>query len=149
MTENQTQNTDEADEKQKAFWEKARKGVLNYLDEKGGTLPLGEMHEYSLNKFFIQHQRFSQMMESFVDEELIEFDQGKNEATINDITLIFDITQLRKSKQVRNRKRRCDSPTLIMFFDPLGYAHINPLVQAILQTALIFRISIFNGRFIK
>jgi len=64
----------EKEAKLKEFFERARKGVLKYLDEKGGSLPMGEMHEYSLNKYFIQHQRFSQMMETFVDENLIDYD---------------------------------------------------------------------------
>ena len=85
MTDQQSQNhQDEAEAKQKALWEKARKGVLKYLMEKGGKLPLGEMHEYSLNNYFIQHQRFSNMMETFVDEGLVDFDQGTSEATITD-----------------------------------------------------------------
>ena len=72
----------EKEAKLKEFFEKARKGVLQYLNEKGGSLSLGELHEYSLNKFLIQHQRFSQLMESLVDENLIEFDQMTQVSTI-------------------------------------------------------------------
>ena len=72
----------EKEAKLKEFFEKARKGVLQYLNEKGGSLSLGELHEYSLNKFFIQHQRFSQLMESLVGENLIEFDQMTQVSTI-------------------------------------------------------------------
>jgi len=66
------------------LFERARKGVLKYLDEKGGSLPMGEMHDYSLNKYFIQHQRFSQMMETFVNENLIEYDSLTQTATITE-----------------------------------------------------------------
>ena len=83
MTKNPAELSQE--EKQKAFFEKARKGVLKYLSEKGGKLPMSEMHDYSLNKFFIQHQGFSRMMETFVDEGLIEFDHGTFEATITEV----------------------------------------------------------------
>ena len=72
----------EKEEKFKELFERARKGVLKYLDEKGGALPMGEMHDYSLNKYFIQHQRFSQMMETFVDEKLIEYDAMTQISTI-------------------------------------------------------------------
>ena len=73
------------EEKFKALFERARKGVLTYVNEKGGTLPMAEMHDYSLNKYFIQHQRFSQMMETFVDEGLVIFDHETHKATITDL----------------------------------------------------------------
>ena len=49
-----------------------------------GTLAMAEMHDYSLNKYFIQHQRFSQMMETFVDENLIEYDDLTQTSTITE-----------------------------------------------------------------
>ena len=74
----------EKEEKFKELFERARKGVLKYLDEKGGNLEMGEMHDYSLNKYFIQHQRFSQMMETFVGEKLIEYDAVTQISTITE-----------------------------------------------------------------
>ena len=74
----------EQEAKLKEFFEKARKGVLLYLQEKGVSLPLGELHEYILNKYLIQHQRFSQMMESFVSERLIEYDGATQVSTITE-----------------------------------------------------------------
>jgi len=68
----------------KEFFEKARKGVLKHLDQKGGTLSLGELHEYSMNTYLIQHQRFSQMMESFVNERLVIVDDETQDSTITD-----------------------------------------------------------------
>lgn len=68
--------------KLREFFEKARKGVLRHIAEKGGKLSMGEMHEYSMKKYFIQHQRFSQMMETFVDENLIDYDPGTGIATL-------------------------------------------------------------------
>lgn len=68
----------------KEFFEKARKGVLKHLDQKGGTLSLGELHEYSMNTYLIQHQRFSQMMESFVNERLVVVDDETQDSTITD-----------------------------------------------------------------
>ena len=73
------------DDKQNAFLEKARKGVLKHLAEKGGKLPMSEMHDYSLNRYLIQHQSFSKMMETFVDEGLVDFDWSTMEATITDV----------------------------------------------------------------
>ena len=74
MSEKVTETAEEKEAKLKAFFERARKGVLTFLDEKGGSLPMGELHDHSLKKYFIQHQGFSRMMETFVDEELVEFD---------------------------------------------------------------------------
>ena len=71
--------------RQQEFWEKARKGVLQYLCDQGGKLIMGQMHEHSMAKFFIQHQRFSEMMESFVNEGLVEFDWATHEATLTEL----------------------------------------------------------------
>lgn len=76
--------SEELTDAQKAFWEKARKGVLQQLNDQGGQLSLAEMHDFSLNKYFIQHQRFSQMMETFVNEGLVDFDHADQIATITD-----------------------------------------------------------------
>ena len=79
-------STDEQDKeaKFKELFERARKGVLKYLDEKGGSLPMGDMHEYSLNTYFIQHQQFSKMMETFVGEELIDYDSATQTSVITE-----------------------------------------------------------------
>ena len=77
-------NEQEKKAKMKEFLEKARKGVLRHLDEKGGSLSLGEMHDYSLKTYFIQHQRFSELMETFVKENLIEYDDMKQMSKITD-----------------------------------------------------------------
>ncbi len=69
-------------EKQQAHFERAKKGILKFLNEKGVALPLAEMHEYSLNKYLIQHQGFSRMMETLVEEKLVEYDFEKDRATL-------------------------------------------------------------------
>lgn len=79
----------EAIEKQRQFFERARKGVLQYLNEKGGKLNMSELHDHSLKKYLIQHQRFSQMMESFVNEQLVEFDWGTQDVTLTDAGRAF------------------------------------------------------------
>ena len=75
----------EMDEKQKEFFEKARRGVLKFLLEKGGKLNMGALHEHSMNKYFIQHQRFSQMMETFVNEGLVEYDYATQDVTLSEL----------------------------------------------------------------
>ena len=83
MDENQ--QSAEALEKQKQFFERARKGVLQHLNDNGGKLNMGELHDYSMKKFLIQHQRFSLMMESFVNEGLVEFDHATQDTVITDV----------------------------------------------------------------
>ena len=72
------------EEKQKALVERARKGVLKFLRDKGGQLPLSEMHDFSLNTYLIQHQAFSQLMESLVNDGLVDFSHEDYKATITD-----------------------------------------------------------------
>ena len=70
--------------KLKEFYERARKGVLKHLSDKGGLISLGDLHEYSLKTYFIQHQRFSIMMESFVNEDLVIYDNSSDEVILTD-----------------------------------------------------------------
>jgi len=68
----------------KEFFERARKGVLKHLDAQGGSLSLGDLHDYSLKTYLIQHQRFSLIMESFVNEGLATYDNSTDEVAITD-----------------------------------------------------------------
>lgn len=74
----------EKEAKLKEFFERARKGVLKYLDDKGGVLSLSDLHDYSLKTYFIQHQRFSMMIETFVEEELATYDHQSENIFITD-----------------------------------------------------------------
>ena len=72
-----------SEERQKAYFEKARKGVLTWLSKRdGASATLGEMHDHSSERFLIAHQGFSKMMESFVGEGLVDYDQGTMRATL-------------------------------------------------------------------
>lgn len=74
----------ELNEKQKELFERARKGVLQYLAAQGGSLPMADLHDYSAQKFFIQHQGFSRMMETFVDGQLVEYHPGNQQTTLTE-----------------------------------------------------------------
>ena len=74
-----------SEERQKAYVEKARKGMLAWLAKRdGGAATLREMHEHSSERFLIAHQGFSQMMETFVAEKLIDYDKATMTATLTD-----------------------------------------------------------------
>ena len=84
MTDQPRNKDEEAQEKQRAHFERARKSVLQFLKDKGGKLSMAEMHDYSLMKFLIQHQAFSRMMETFVSEGLVEFDNDTYAVTLTE-----------------------------------------------------------------
>jgi hypothetical protein len=74
-----------SEERQKAYFEKARKGMLTWLAKRdGAAATLREMHEHSSERFLIAHQGFSQMMETFVAEKLIDYDKDTMTATLTD-----------------------------------------------------------------
>jgi len=78
--------TDEQEKEAKfnALFKRAKKGVLAFLNENGGSQSLSDMHEYSLNTFFIQHQRFSQLMETLVSEKLVDYSESTQISTITE-----------------------------------------------------------------
>ena len=80
---------EEKEAKFKALFERARKGVIRHIVDKGGSLSLDAMHEYSLNTYFIQHQRFSKLMETIVEEKLVEYDQATQVSTVTDAGRAF------------------------------------------------------------
>jgi hypothetical protein len=74
-----------SEDRQKAYFEKARKGVLTWVAQQpGAAAALGDMHEHSSGKFLIAHQGFSKMMESFVAEGLVDYDEATRIATLTE-----------------------------------------------------------------
>jgi hypothetical protein len=74
-----------SEERQKAYFDKARKGMLAWLaKQEGAAATLGDMHEHSSQRFLIAHQGFSKMMESFVAEKLIDYDEATSTATLTE-----------------------------------------------------------------
>lgn len=74
-----------SEEKQKAHFEKARKGMLAWLAKRdGGAATLFDMHEHSSSRYLVTHQAFSRMMESFVAEKLVDYDEATRTATLTD-----------------------------------------------------------------
>ena len=49
----------------------------------GGEASLADMHAHSERRYFIAHKRFSDLMESLVDDGLIDFDHSTGMATIS------------------------------------------------------------------
>ncbi len=73
-------SAEEAAEKAARHFERTRRAVLRFIDEQGGVADLAAMHDYSERKYFIGHRRFSDLMESLVDDELIDYDHGAGQA---------------------------------------------------------------------
>ena len=74
-----------SEERKKAYFDKARKGMLAWLAKReGASATLGDMHQHSSERFLVAHQGFSKMMESFVAEKLIDYDRDTMTATLTD-----------------------------------------------------------------
>jgi hypothetical protein len=74
-----------SDDRQKAYLDKARKGMLAWLAKRdGAAATLGDMHEHSSERYLIAHQGFSKLMESLVGEKLIDYDEATRTATLTD-----------------------------------------------------------------
>jgi hypothetical protein len=59
--------------------------VLAWLAKRdGAAATLGDMHQYSSERFLIAHQGFSTMMEGFVAEGLVDYDEATRTATLTD-----------------------------------------------------------------
>ncbi len=78
-----------SEEKQRAYFERTKKGLLLWLADRGGNAPLGEMHDYSERKFLVAHQGFSKVMEACVGESLVEFDRATGIASLTDAGRTF------------------------------------------------------------
>jgi hypothetical protein len=56
--------------------DKARRGLMKFIDKKGGSAPMGELHTHSTLFFQAGHQAFSELMEGLVADQLVVFDDG-------------------------------------------------------------------------
>ena len=60
------------DEKRRAHLEKAKRAVLEFARDNGGSCAMSDMHTFSESRFFIAHQQFSMMLEDCVAEGLAD-----------------------------------------------------------------------------
>ena len=88
--------TTEPEKKKKVSEEKVRKhllrtkkGLLKFIQKQGGTTDLGALNHHSEIRFLIGHQKFSEMMEDLVAEELIIYDWNAQEAMITEKGIQF------------------------------------------------------------
>ncbi len=65
-----------SDEKRKAHFARAKKAVLKFAADQGGTCGMGDMHALSESQYFIAHQQFSILLEECVADELVEVDSS-------------------------------------------------------------------------
>jgi hypothetical protein len=56
--------------------------VLRFIDKAGGRSSLAEMHDHSEMRYFIGHQKFSQMMEGLIDDGLLVYDASLGEGEL-------------------------------------------------------------------
>jgi len=72
------------DAKVRRHRERARRGVLRYLAREGGTLPLKDLHDHSERRWFIAHAGFSEMIEFYVEEGLVDLDPESWTVSLSD-----------------------------------------------------------------
>ena len=81
------------EEKQRAHLERTKKAVLGFLAELGGSGGIAEVHAFSETRWFVGHQRFSQMMEQCVADGLVAYDDGSGTFTLTDAGRAFAATE--------------------------------------------------------
>ena len=54
-------------------WKKVKSGLIKKIVQTGGEISLGDLHDFSERRYLVGHQKFSQMMEELVDEELVVY----------------------------------------------------------------------------
>jgi predicted lipid-binding transport protein (Tim44 family) len=74
----------DAEEKQRKFMARARKGLLTKVQEAGGAMPLGDLHDHSEKRYFIAHRAFSTLMEEMVAEGLLDYESGTGIARLTE-----------------------------------------------------------------
>lgn len=77
-------DTVDAAEKQRRHWERARRGVLRFVAERGGSASLKELHEHAESTYFVAHVSFSRLMEELTGEALLGYDHATATATLTD-----------------------------------------------------------------
>lgn len=63
---------------------RTRKGVLKFVIDQGGTASLADMHQHSEMRYFVGHQKFSQMMEALISEGLLDYSHADGTGAITD-----------------------------------------------------------------
>lgn len=55
-------------------YEAAKKGLIKQLARQGGSMPIGDLHTFSTQRFGAGHQAFSALMEWLVSDALVMYD---------------------------------------------------------------------------
>ena len=77
-------STQDAQEKQRLFIERARKGVVKFVSEKNAPVDLDMLHDFTFQKFFIQHQALSRLIEGLIEDGLLAHNEEAGEFYLTD-----------------------------------------------------------------
>lgn len=72
------------DAKVQQHFQRTRQAVLAFIASEGGSTRVAAAHDYAESKWFVAHQRFSQLMEGLVNEGLVSFDRGTMTITLTE-----------------------------------------------------------------
>ena len=77
-------STQDAQEKQRLFIERARKGLVKFISDKGTPVDLDMIHDFTFQKFFIQHQALSRLIEGLIEDQLLAHNVETGEFILTD-----------------------------------------------------------------
>ncbi|MCB9779382.1 MAG: hypothetical protein H6742_12520 [Alphaproteobacteria bacterium] len=63
---------------------KAKKAVLQQLDKLGGEAGMKDLHDFSERRYFVAHKAFSDLMEEYTGQGLIDFDGSTYQCVLTD-----------------------------------------------------------------
>ena len=63
---------------------RTKRGLLKFVDKEGGTISLAKLHDHSEKRFFVGHRKFSDLMETMIEEDYLLFSWEKQEATLTE-----------------------------------------------------------------
>jgi hypothetical protein len=72
------------EDRQKAHWDRTRRGILRFVADQGGRAGLRELHDHSERTYFVAHVGFSRLMEELTAEGLLDYDHDTAVATLTD-----------------------------------------------------------------
>lgn len=61
--------------------EKARLGILKFIDKKGGSVAMADLHAHSKLFYQAAHRDFSELMEGLVGDDLVVYDEPNFQLT--------------------------------------------------------------------
>lgn len=83
-------------------FEKARRGLTNFLVKQGEPVRIDQLHMRSQLKYGAGHQDFSRIMESLVGEDLVTFADGEFAVTAKGSAWIEELKAAKREREAES-----------------------------------------------